>query len=100
MKSWRSCKQIDVGPRIVNLALGSAIDIRDRYEIMAHISEPRSRALGRTRGSILGFRDNNNLQDLWPPDNDNYRTRPWHSAQFRFTIIDQRRFWRDRLIPF
>ena len=80
-------------PPVANLALGAAGDVRDRYEIMAHISEPRSRALGRTPGGILGFDSNTNLQTLWPVSGGDFRLRPWHSAQFRFTNMDQNLVW-------
>lgn len=76
------------------LHLGSASNVQDRYEIMAYDSEPRCRALGAT-SNAAGFAPTN-LQSLWPADtygNHDYGSHPWHSAQFRFTNMDQKGYW-------
>lgn len=87
--------------QIPNLDLGTAADVKDRYEIMAFASEPRCRALG-TTSNTAGF-DSTNLQDLWPSDpfetdpTKLYSDHPWHSAQFRFTNADQHSYWYSAL---
>lgn len=76
---------------------GSVTNLRDRYEIMAFASQPRSKALGGVT-TVAGF-SSQNLGGLWPddttePERQNwYRSHPWHSAQFRFTNADQANYW-------
>jgi len=75
---------------------GSVTNLRDRYEIMAFASQPRSKALGGV-AAVAGFAPQN-LGSLWKPDtfpqtNGPYSAHPWHSAQFRFTNADQANYW-------
>ncbi len=75
---------------------GSVTNLRDRYEIMAFASQPRSKALGGVT-TVAGFSPQS-LQSLWPADtfpqtNGPYSAHPWHSAQFRFTNADQANYW-------
>jgi len=88
---------LGISGRIPNLHLGTAADVKDRYEIMAFASEPRCRALGAT-SNAAGF-GSTNMQSLWPSDpfetdpTKLYSDHPWHSAQFRFTNADQHSYW-------
>jgi hypothetical protein len=75
--------------------LGDPTNIRDRYEIMAFAAEPRSSALGAVE-NVTGF-TTQALQSIWSrpdPFQNNYKDHQWHSAQFRFTNMDQKDFWR------
>jgi hypothetical protein len=86
----------------VALPLGNATNIQSRYEIMAHDSEPRSKALGEV-SDAAGFTPQN-LLGVWPTDNvsnlHDYSEHPWHSAQFRFTNSDQQNYWHALLNQF
>ncbi len=86
----------------VNLHLGTAAKVLDRYEIMAYASQPYSRALGEVPDA-KGF-SSQNLQPgsqgpkLWPPDmldptNQSYSAHPWHSAEFLFANSDMMNYW-------
>lgn len=79
---------------VVDLHLGDASNVQNRYEIMAYDSEPRSKALGGI-SSVTGFSPSD-LQLVWPPDStlNNYKDHRWHSAQFRFTNADQNDYWK------
>jgi hypothetical protein len=82
------------------LHLGTPADVMDRYEIMARAAESRSKALGAV-SSVAGFAPQN-LTALWPPDTfpgNNYSAHPWHSAQFRFTNMEQKGYWDTLLGP-
>ena len=85
---------------LTNLSVGNTANVRDRYEIMAHISEPRSRALGRVTGNVAGFQPSNDLQAIWGSSGDAHRTREWHSGQFRFSVAAQNSFWRRLMVTF
>jgi hypothetical protein len=85
---------------ITPLNLGSTADIQDRYEIMSYAAEPRSRALGRTRGNIAGFTTTLDLRAIWPADRNNHRAREWHSGQFMQTNMTQGDFWASLLEEF
>ncbi|MEI6861743.1 MAG: hypothetical protein WCL04_05760 [Verrucomicrobiota bacterium] len=76
-------------------------NIADRYEIYAFADEPRSIALGAVP-SVSGLSPQN-LQSIWPADtltndpNKKYKDHPWHSAQFRFSNMDQANYWKTLL---
>jgi hypothetical protein len=86
------------------LHLGNLNDVMDRYEITAWAAESRSKALGGIP-SVNGFTAQN-LQRLWLPDpfetdpNKFYSKHPWHSAEFRFTNMEQRTFWETLMTKF
>lgn len=87
----------------VDLTLGSAADVRDRYEIMAFAAESRSKALGAT-SDITTFAQRVDLQSLWPTDTGlkgssglNYSAHKWHSAEFRSTNMRQGGYWKKLL---
>jgi hypothetical protein len=84
----------------VNLHLGDVSNVQDRYEIMAYASEPRSKALGGVT-TVNGF-SAQNLPGIWPADSTghNYADHRWHSAQFRFTNMDQHDYWHTLLNQF
>jgi hypothetical protein len=78
------------------LHLGSAANVMDRYEIMAFAAEARCGALG-TTPNAAGFNSSQNLMSIWPTDpldGHDYHTHPWHSAEFRFTNMEQKNYWK------
>jgi hypothetical protein len=82
-----------------SLQLGSTTNVLDRYEIMAFAAQPRCRALGAV-ANPAGLSSSQSLQGMWPspdPFNNNYKDHPWHSAEFRFTNMDQKKYWRTLL---
>ena len=89
-------------PPLFPLHLGDATNVRDRYEIMAFAAEARCRALGTTSINAAGF-TSQSLWTMWPTDpfdGHNYHTHPWHSAEFRFTNMDQKNYWHSLLDQF
>jgi hypothetical protein len=79
--------------------------VADRYEVMAHAAESRSRALGNTPG-VANLHGNVNLaretDRIWPPDAQDqppnqYSRHKWHSPQFRSTNMRQSGYWRALL---
>ncbi|MES2568587.1 MAG: alpha/beta hydrolase, partial [Verrucomicrobiota bacterium] len=87
--------------RFFDRYLGNAVDVKDRYEIMAFAAEARSKPLG-SIPAINGFRSVN-LQSLkiWPADTEQLKkphsAHKWHSAQFRSTNMRQKGYWKTLL---
>lgn len=74
------------------------LNVKDRYEIMAFAAEARCKALGAVPNVGGGVTLNRNIQDYWTDPMPDPRYRPfgshiWHSAQFRFTITQQWKYW-------
>lgn len=83
------------------LHMGTAANVLDRYQIMSYAAESRSKALGGVT-TVAGF-GGQNLQSLWPADTyggNSYSAHPWHSAEFRFTNMDQNDYWDSLLTTF
>lgn len=85
----------DDGEEIVYLRLGTPVEFRDRYEIMAFAAESRVKAFGATENLTQGITDGVDLQSIWGPDprGQDHRTHRWHSGQFRNYIQYQRTYW-------
>ncbi|HTB79777.1 MAG TPA: fibronectin type III domain-containing protein [Opitutaceae bacterium] len=90
-----------------SLSLGTIANApsSDRYEIMSMAGQARRRALGATIG-LGGLEQFINLQSIWPPDSGtkgssglDYSARQWHSAEFLFTNVDQKGYWKTLLGP-
>jgi hypothetical protein len=76
--------------------------LADRYAMMAHAAESRSRALGNTPavGNIYLNIDLGRSQAprIWALDRENpYSAHKWHSSQFRSTNMRQQGYWRALL---
>jgi hypothetical protein len=92
-----------------SLTIGNATNAAssNRYEIMAFAAEARCRALGTAApNSTTGWTAQalpNNLGGVWPADNissaQDYSEHPWHSAEFRFTNMEQGNYWHTLLGP-
>ena len=98
------------GPVLRSLQLGDAANATtsDRYEIMAYAAEPRCRALGTTApADDAGLTPQplpKTLGGVWPDDtldqpHGPYSSHPWHSAEFRFTNVEQKDYWKALLGP-
>jgi hypothetical protein len=76
----------------------NAVEVPNRYKIMAFAAESRSRAFGATAG-VAGLSESLNLTTIWPADSTgrNYRDHFWHSAQFRGDPAQQWDYWRTLL---
>jgi hypothetical protein len=93
----------DLGRGPIYLDLGSAADVKDRYEIMSFAAEPRSKALGGS-ANVNGWTPFD-LQSVWKPDDSaaslrrfgNYSAHKWHSAEFRSTNMRQGDYWKALL---
>jgi hypothetical protein len=83
---------------IAPLLLGSAADIRDRYEIMSFAAESRSIALGATAGNVH-MTSSFDLRTIWPPDSAGHSAHKWHSAEFRSTNMKEKSYWTTLVGP-
>jgi hypothetical protein len=94
---------------VVYYYVGTPLDIMNnlqhRYQVMAHASEARAKALGALSVKTLtGNTDltRTQLPLIWPEDAQDqppfqYTRHKWHSAQFRMNNMQQQGYWRALL---
>jgi hypothetical protein len=88
----------------IQLHIGNAANLRDRYEIMSFAAEAESRALGRVFVSVAGFEVHDMPgEQMWGTDPlapHDFSDRKWHSGQFNFTNMQVRKYWAALLYAF